>query len=71
MYRTGDMVRRRADGELEFLGHADDQVKIRGFRIALGEAGSAVLAHPAVAPAAGARARVADVYPSTWCLGGL
>ncbi|WP_344445267.1 amino acid adenylation domain-containing protein, partial [Kitasatospora nipponensis] len=32
MYRTGDRVRRRPDGEFEFVGRADDQVKIRGFR---------------------------------------
>ncbi|HKP35523.1 MAG TPA: amino acid adenylation domain-containing protein [Pyrinomonadaceae bacterium] len=42
LYRSGDLVRARPDGQLEYLGRADDQVKIRGFRIELGEIESAI-----------------------------
>ncbi|GLV53936.1 hypothetical protein KDH_07870 [Dictyobacter sp. S3.2.2.5] len=37
LYQTGDLVRYRGAGELEYLGRIDQQVKIRGFRIELGE----------------------------------
>lgn len=37
LYKTGDMVKKLSDGNLEFAGRKDDQVKLRGYRIELGE----------------------------------
>ena len=48
LYKTGDLVRYRPDGTIEYLGRLDDQVKIRGFRIELGEIEAALLAHAAI-----------------------
>ncbi|HEY0737559.1 MAG TPA: amino acid adenylation domain-containing protein, partial [Herpetosiphonaceae bacterium] len=48
LYKTGDVVRRRVDGEIEFLGRNDTQVKINGLRIELGEVEAAIAAYPGV-----------------------
>jgi amino acid adenylation domain-containing protein len=48
LYRSGDLVRYRNDGSLEFLGRNDHQIKLRGFRIELGEIETALSQHPEV-----------------------
>ncbi len=48
MYRTGDIVRYNAEGEIEYLDRIDQQVKIRGYRIELGEIEIALMQHEAV-----------------------
>ena len=52
MYQTGDLVKWRSDGNLEYLGRLDDQVKIRGFRIEPGEIERHLQQHGAISSVA-------------------
>ena len=72
LYRSGDLARRRPDGDLDYLGRIDGQVKIRGFRIELGEIEAALGRHSGVRAAvvearatpAGERRLLAWVVPA-------
>ncbi len=48
LYKTGDIARYLADGNIEYISRNDNQVKIRGFRIELGEIEAALNQHPEV-----------------------
>ncbi|MFC7430030.1 MULTISPECIES: amino acid adenylation domain-containing protein [unclassified Agrococcus] len=77
MYRTGDVVRRRRDGSLRFVGRIDDQVKIRGYRVELDEVEAAMRRQLGVTRAAavvvgeGAAARIVGYVTGDGDLDGL
>jgi amino acid adenylation domain-containing protein len=48
VYRTGDLVKQRTDGNYIYLGRRDNQVKSRGYRIELGEIETVIYSHPAI-----------------------
>lgn len=60
-YRSGDLVSRRPDGALTYLGRADRQVKIRGHRIELGEVEAAFTAEPEISGCAALPVSVAGM----------
>ncbi len=50
-YRTGDLGRELANGDLEWIGRNDQQVKVRGYRVELGEVETVLAEHPRVTQA--------------------
>jgi thioesterase domain-containing protein/acyl carrier protein len=72
MYKTGDLARYLANGEIEFAGRTDDQVKIRGYRVELEEIEAVLGSHTGVREvviaarenAAGEKNLVAYVVPA-------
>ncbi len=65
MYRSGDRVRWRENGLLEFLGRVDHQVKLRGHRLELGEVEAALMSHDSVREAV-ALVREVPVLGTRW-----
>ena len=60
MYKSGDLVRLRPDGDIEYLARIDLQVKIRGIRIELGEIETAMDTHPAIVESVAVARRFGD-----------
>lgn len=51
LYKSGDLARKRRDGNVDYLGRKDAQVKLRGFRIELGQIETVMTKHPSITQA--------------------
>ncbi len=72
VYRSGDRVRRTADGLLHFLGRTDDQVKIRGYRVEPGEVAKVLRQLPGIDDAAVLAVQVQEqLQLVAYCVGSL